>query len=295
MIRRAAILSLCIAVAACDAGSRDEPLLVVTDVESPDIAARLERFTAETSVAVELHVGDPAGIVEELAGADGAMPADVLIASDVALLSRAAEEGALRPLQGTARTVLPETLRDPEGAWSAFDAEPLVIVARGPIVIAVSLAMAYRDLAAPMFHGKLCLPAVSTPEARALLASLIDEFGVRDAETVVRLWVRNLAAAPFADTSALVDAVAEGRCSVAVMPRGDAPADLVVIEPHPPVLVIAGAGVARHAHHPDAAQALVDWLVAHAGLEGLDTERPVATAARSDADARLLAERTGYR
>lgn len=294
MIRRAAILSLCIALAACGAGSRDEPLLVVTDVESTDIAARLERFTAETGVPVELQVGDPAGLVEELAAA-AAMPADVLIASDVALLSRAAEEGALRPLQGTARTALPETLRDPEGAWSAFDAEPLVIVARGPIVIAVSVAMTYRDLAAPMFSGKLCLMAVSTPEARALLASLIDEFGVREAETVVRHWVRNLAAPPFADTAALANAIADGRCSVAVMSRADAPADVVVIEPRPPVLVIAGAGVTRHARHPDAAQALVDWLVANAGLEEFVANEPVAAAAWLDGDVRLLAERAGYR
>lgn len=294
MIRRAAILSLCIALAACGAGSRDEPLLVVTDVESTDIAARLERFTAETGVPVELQVGDPAGLVEELAAA-AAMPADVLIASDVALLSRAAEEGALRPLQGTARTALPETLRDPEGAWSAFDAEPLVIVARGPIVIAVSVAMTYRDLAAPMFSGKLCLMAVSTPEARALLASLIDEFGVREAETVVRHWVRNLAAPPFADAAALANAMVDGRCSVAVMSRGDAPADIVVIEPRPPVLVIAGAGVTRHARHPDAAQALVDWLVANAGLEEFVANEPVAAAAWLDGDVRLLAERAGYR
>jgi ABC-type Fe3+ transport system substrate-binding protein len=71
----------------------------------------------------------------------------------------------------------------------------------------------------------------------------------------------------------------------------------IVSEPW--TLEIAAVGVNRHAAHPDAAQKLADWLLRHREPWKPSAEKPAPPAVHiagwRDAEARLLAERAGYR
>jgi hypothetical protein len=72
---------------------------------------------------------------------------------------------------------------------------------------------------------------------------------------------------------------------------------LVRFAPTPTYGDIQGIGVARHANHPEEAARLVAWLLETApATEPVNSDgRHVGIAGWRDEEARLLAERAGYR
>jgi iron(III) transport system substrate-binding protein len=126
---------------------------------------------------------------------------------------------------------------------------------------------------------------------------LIEDLGVKPAERLVRSWVRNLAAAPFASEVGLRDALERGDCDfgiVSELPDGSSIATVVLV---PTYLQIDGVGISRHAENADAAQQLVDWMLSDYQPDELNgsVAHNAGVAGWRDEDARLLAERAGYR
>ena len=136
--------------------------------------------------------------------------------------------------------------------------------------------------------------------------------------------MRNLALSPLDSGSAVFDAIENGTCDFGLVSHGvavsstsrfgDGAATFVV--PQPAYASIEGIGVARHARNPESAQLFVDWLLSaevqrrHAlgvlhyssrddqlGRQVVEriSRQNIAQAGWLDEDARLLAERAGYR
>ena len=69
-----------------------------------------------------------------------------------------------------------------------------------------------------------------------------------------------------------------------------------IVEPLPKYFNVRALGVARHAQNPDAAQALVDWIMVNVPLDiADDSGKSSARIGWLDEDVGLLAERAGYR
>ena len=98
---------------------------------------------------------------------------------------------------------------------------------------------------------------------QAVIASLIDELGVRPAELVVRGWLKNLAAPVFESEQNLLDAIISGNCKIGIATNAAASeSGLSVNIPQPAAVDIDGIGIGRHAQNPVGALALVEWLFA---------------------------------
>ena len=285
-------LVLCaIVLAACD---KDPPAPVVVYVPT-EFEERANSWLPESGLDVTVIAGDSAVITDKVISKADSPRADVLFTSGVLDIWRASDEGAMRPLEAFVFKSVPEELRDPDNAWAAISHRSMLI-GFTPDAPDVEVTH-YADLGSPEFAGQLCLTTSSLPANRALIGMLIEDLGLKPAERVVRSWARNLAEAPFATEDELVAALESGACSTAIISAFPEVGSLTRIYPEPAYLDIQGIGVTRHAENPEAGVRLVEWVLSN----GQDVEpvnsngRNIGIAGWRSEDARLLAERAGYR
>ena len=120
--------------------------------------------------------------------------------------------------------------------------------------------------------------------------------GLRDAERRIRRDVRALGIEPFATQEDLVVALRSGRCKVGLVSNVSAD-DLSVVPAFAyDAATVDAVGVGRHSRYPESAQLFVDWLIRERPVEVPESLTiPVSIAGYRDEEARLLAERAGYR
>jgi iron(III) transport system substrate-binding protein len=251
---------------AAGAAARPEPVVVYASFEDENyLPSLVADFTRETGIRVTVRHRPEHQIVGEVIANKGSPPADVLLTRSVQGIWRAAEEGALRPLQSQGITdVVPGWLRDPDGYWTAIGFSPVHVACSEERPADCDAIEAYEDLAKPEFEGRLCLSVASLAVNRTLIAGLIADHGLRSAEMIVRGWVANLALPPFESEASLLQAVEVGTCALAVV------SGLVFFEygqptvaatwPRPGYFDVFAVGINRHARSPDAARSLVEWL-----------------------------------
>lgn len=284
----------CLMLAACESASPPPPIAVyLYGDESTPLVAELHAFALETGQPVELHFGPSGALTEDVIANRESPPADILMTSNVADIWRAAEKGALRPINAGALDAIADIQKDPDRYWVG------VRVHRHLIVSAVSTdrITSYDELGTAGYSGRLCLSSSKLAVNRSLIAYLIDARGERAAERLVRRWIRNLARAPFTGEDELIDAVRDGRCGFAIASSRGRLEGLEVYSIPPYFFDVSAVGIGRHTGRADAAQRFVDWLLrGHVEyFTGDLASRPVRVAGWLDDEARLLAERAGYR
>ena len=292
-----------------------EPVVVYASYADRNYLPQLfEAYTEATGVVVIVRHAGPDAIVDDLIDNTISPPADILLTPTVRGAVRAAEEGALRPIFSEAiesRVAAP--LRDPDGFWVALTYRDAVI-AFDPDQFDAADVATVDALAGPKFQGRLCLSSSSLSINRTVIAGLIEHFGVRDAEIVVRGWVENLARPVFATEDQLWQATAFGDCGVSLLSNlgavwvDNSPVSEVwLTTPQPPHTDVEAIGIGRHARNPDGARALIEWLLSDTVLQrhaastlarpataGYPGRKNVGFAALRDDAARLLAERARY-
>ena len=251
-------------------------------------------FTDETGIPVTVKYGDSSANTDAVIANTDLPPADVLLTNNVADIWRAADEGALRPIQGEHLSSIAEYLRDPDGLWVALRVRYAAIGAAPGL--AVASPGSYAELADPKLLGQVCLSSSALALNRSLIAMLIQELGVRPAERIVRGWVRNLAYSPFSTEVELQAAIESGSCNYGVFSMSPEARNGNSLEDKQYYVDIDGIGVARHARHPQSAHVLVDWMLAEKAMKDLawSSGKNVGIAGWRDEEARLLAERAGY-
>jgi iron(III) transport system substrate-binding protein len=286
------VLVLCaIVLAACD---RDPPAPVVVYVPT-EFEERANDWLPESGLLVTVIAGDSAVITDRVISKQDSPRADVLFTSGIFDIWRAADEGAMRPLEASVFESVPVELRDPDHAWAATSHRSLLI-GMTPDAPDVEVTR-YADLGSPEFAGQLCLTSSSLPANRALIGMLIEDLGLKPAERIVRSWSRNLAQAPFATESELVAALESGACSTAIISASVDVESLARIYPDPTYRDIHGIGVTRHAGNPEAGARLVEWVLSNVpDVEPVNSNgKNIGIAGWRREEARLLAERAGYR
>lgn len=300
-MRGPALLSVSLVIvvlsAACDANRGENPghretLVVYAPAEFEE--GLVERLAAG-GFAVTLVTGESAALTDKVIDKQDSPQADVLLTSNVLDIWRAGDHGALRPIQGDALERVPAALKDPDKTWAAYGYHRLVIAAAQNAGLPRSID--YSHLGTAELAGELCLSSSRLPINRMLVGMLIEKLGVRPAERLVRGWVRNLAQAPYASHDDLIGALKRGECRFGIVSARDDLESLSVISTNPTFVVIDGIGISRHAQHPDGAQALVSWMLStyQPGELNGSVASNVGIAGWRAEDARLLAERAGYR
>lgn len=273
-----------------------EPVVVfAAGDERGRLADLLEEVSARTGLILDVRWGDSGEIVAALVARTGE-PADLVITDNVADIWLAANRGALRPIQSAALDAQHDFLSDPDEFWVALDVSFHVIY-HGPGVRPVTARL--EDLAMSGYAGRVCLSSATLGINRSLISYLIDERGEKAAERLVRLWVRNLARPPFATQAALLEALRDGQCDYGLGGSAENADGVVAFPVEQNSVDVEAVGIGRHARNPEAAQATVDWLLRNRIVEfrSEDLRAPPALsiAGYRDEEARLLAERVGYR
>lgn len=320
---------------ALSAPAAADTLVVYSERKEPLLTPILEAWTAQTGVQVHLLTDQAQVLVERLAAEGERTRADVLVTVDAGNLWLATERGVLAPLRSeTLDAVVPAAFRDPDGHWYAITERARVIVRSTERVPAAELST-YEDLADPKWQGRLCLRSSRKVYNQSLVAMLIDRHGEERTERIVRGWVANLAAPPFADDSLVVNAIAAGQCDVGIVntyyfgrlakDRPDLP--VAVFWPNQGEgdsgvhVNVTGAGLVRHSRQPALARRFIEWLLSESAqrqFADIDFEfavrpgvepnpavaawgpfraddRNIAQAGRRQAQAVRLMDRAGYR
>ncbi len=256
------------------------------------------QYKKETGVNVKL-VSDKEGPLMERMRAEGKnSPADVLITVDGGNLWQASQMGLLQPIQSKVLTKnVPSHLRDPKNQWFGLSVRARTIFYNTNKVNPKDLS-SYADLANSDFKGKLCLRTSKKVYNQSLVAMHIADVGAAKTETMVKGWVNNLATAPFADDTALLEAIGSGRCDVGIantyyygrlmeknpkLPIGIFWADQKGKGTH---VNISGAGVAKHTKNKAEAQKFIEWLSGNKAqnlFADLNMEYPVNPTVKPDA------------
>ena len=276
---------------------RPEPVVVYAAFENvQELSRSLERYQEETGVSVVLRRGPAAAIVNDVIADEVSPPADLLMTSSVVGAWRAAEESALRPLYSdVVAEHVPDWAADPDGFWYAVGMSDAVVAYSGEKPFVQKLA----DLGHERFRGALCLSSSANEVNRAVIAMKLFRAGgdTRPVELMVRHWVANLAAAPFAIEEELAAAIADGRCGFGLMSRSVARGEgLQILELPDQTANVAAVGVGRHARNPEGAGRLAEWLITQSEwpADTGDTRANVSQLARYYDGAVLLAERARF-
>ena len=282
LTRAAALLALLPLLASCRGplGSGPVTLGVYSGRHYNSDQALYERFTKATGIRVKVLEGKDDALIERVRTEGPRTEADLLVLVDAARLVRAADQGLFQPLRSEAiERSVPAPLRDPQGRWSALTRRVRAVVVN-PAQVDPALVRTYADLARPELRGKLCLRNGRSVYNQSLVA---DQLILRG-EPETRRWlgglIANLKPPFFSSDIPLARAVARGDCAVGVVNTyylarllsGDSGREdqqllrgVKVVLPDPAHVNVSGAGVSRHARHPEAARRLLEFLASPEG------------------------------
>jgi iron(III) transport system substrate-binding protein len=333
MRRYAALLAATIA-ALGTAPTAAAPEVVVYSARNEQLIRPLfDAYTARTGVAIRFITDKEGPLLARLQAEGANTPADLLVTVDAGNLWQAGEVGVLAAIASPAlRANIPAQLRDPGDRWFGLSIRARPLVYSTERVKAADL-VSYEDLADPKWRGRLCLRTSKKVYNQSLVAMMIARLGEAETGRVVGGWVANLATEPFANDNQVMEAIDAGKCDVGIV-NTYYYGRLVKERPDLKVAIawpnqassgvhvnISGAGVTRHAKHPDEARRLLEWLSsaeAQGLFASLNLEYPanpaiapdpavaawggftadpanVAAAGRLQAAAVMLMDRAGYR
>ncbi|ASL28151.1 extracellular solute-binding protein [Azotobacter chroococcum] len=231
-----------------------------------------DAYTAETGVKVKFITDKEAPLLARLKAEGKNTPADLLITVDAGNLWQAEQEGVLRPLDSaTIKANIPAQYRSASGTWSGLSLRARTIFYSTERVKPEELST-YEALADENWEGRLCLRTSKKVYNQSLTATLIEAHGEKQAEQIVKGWVNNLATDVFADDTALLQAIDAGQCDVGMANtyyygRLHKQNPDLKVKPFWPNQAdrgvhvnLSGAGVTKHAPHPQAAQKLLEWM-----------------------------------
>lgn len=253
--------------------SGDNPTVTIYTSRNEHLVKPLfDQFTAETGIKIR-YITDSAGLLIQRLKAEGeTTPADMLITVDVGNLWLAASKGLFQPIKSEIiANNIPAQLRDPNDLWAGLSVRARTIVYASDRVD-VSELSTYEALADDRWEGRLCLRTAKKVYNQSLVASMIQSLGIEATEQIVRGWVANLATPPFSNDTIAMKAVQAGQCDATIvntyyfgrLQREGSDKGLGIYWPNQNDrgvhINISGAGITRHAKHPEAARQLLEWL-----------------------------------
>jgi iron(III) transport system substrate-binding protein len=261
------------------AGAAEEPVLNLYSARHYQTDEALyANFTRATGIRINrIEAGDEQ-LLDRLKSEAAQSPADVVLIVDASRLWSAQQQDLFRPVRSALLDQrIPAALRDPAGNWFGFSSRARVLVRNKAALQAADVAT-YESLADPKLKGQICVRSGSHPYNLSLVAAMIEHLGEAKAEAWAKGVVANFARGPRGGDTDQIKAVAAGECGVAIantyyyarLMRSSKPdereivAKTAVVWPNQATsgthLNISGAGVAKHAPHPQNAVKFLEYL-----------------------------------
>ncbi|MBK8022641.1 MAG: iron ABC transporter substrate-binding protein [Chloroflexi bacterium] len=247
------------------------PLTVYSGRSEGLIGPILEQFTAETGVPVEVRYGSTAEMAATILEEGDNSPADVYIAQDAGALGALAEAGRLAELTPETIALVPAAFASPDNVWVGLSGRARVLVYNTEMLTEEDLPASIADLANPEWAGR-----VGWAPTNASLQSHVTALRLLLGEDATRAWLEAMVAngtQTYENNTSVVQAVIDGEAEVGLVNHyylfgfladdPDVPAANYFFPDGDPgsLINIAGAGVLTTSDQPEAAEALIAWLL----------------------------------
>lgn len=273
--RRAAVpllsaLLLAISATPLAAADAEGPLTVYSGRSDSLAGPVLEAFTAATGIAVETKYADTAELAALLLEEGGRSPADVFFAQDAGALGAVGSEGLFAALPADVLDRVPATFSDPDDRWVGISGRART--AAFTTAEDIELPDSILDFTDPQWTGR-----IGWAPANGSFQAFVTALRVIEGDDAARAWLEGILAndpVAYPSNTAAVEGVAAGEVDVAFVnhyyllrllaENGD---DYPVAQAFfgggdPGALVnVAGVGILGSSDQPDAASALVDYLL----------------------------------
>jgi len=187
------LLVLPLALSAC---SRQQSVNVYSARQEALIKPLLDRFSAETGIAVNLVTGDGDALLARLRNEGLNSPADLLLTIDAGNLYRAQQADLLQPVTSAAlEAAVPAHLRSDEGFWFGLSLRARVLVYAPDRVDPAELSD-YAALADPSWKQRICVRSSGNIYNQSMVAGMLASQGAEATETWLQGFVANFARPP---------------------------------------------------------------------------------------------------
>jgi iron(III) transport system substrate-binding protein len=189
-------------------GSGRDALTIYSGRSQTLVGPLLERFNAETGIAIDVRYGDSVELALQIAEEGERSPADVFFSQSPGTVGFLAAKDLLAPLPPDVVAAVDERYRNAEGRWVGVTARQRVLVYNADLVDAAELPDSVFDLTAPAYRGKVAV-APSNASFQDFVTAMRRAVG----DDKTRDWLNGMAAndAPvYVNNNAIVEAVGRG-------------------------------------------------------------------------------------
>ena len=277
------------AEASADAAQADQAISIYSTRHYDSDRLLYQAFEDQTGIRVRAREGKSGDLLEAMKAEGDASPADLVLATDAGTLWRFQDEGLLQPVRSDALdTLIPETLREPDGYWYGLSRRARVIV-YDPVRYTAEQVGGYDALASDTFKNDVCMRSSSNIYNLSLMGELIERWGDAEAENWAKSVTGNFARQPTGGDTTQIESIAAGECSVTLINHyywarlvssnsedrraiGEATKLIFPDGGDGTHVNITGAAVAKNAPNKDGAIAFIEFLASQQGQALLITE-----------------------
>ena len=176
----------------------------------------LDRFTAQSSIKVNLLTGKADALLKKLKSEGRNSPADILLTTDAGRLHRAKTAGVTQSFRSEIlERAIPKQYRDPAGHWYGLSlrARPIMYV-KGRVD--PSELSTYEGLADAKWKKRICIRSSSNIYNQSLVASMIAANSGKITEEWAGKFVANFARPPKGGDRDQIKGAASGQCDIAI-------------------------------------------------------------------------------
>ncbi|MCF5467548.1 extracellular solute-binding protein [Pseudomonas syringae] len=231
-----------------------------------------DAYTAKTGVKIKFITDKEAPLMQRIKAEGENATADLLLTVDAGNLWQAEQMGILQPFTSPViEANIPAQYRSSTHSWTGLSLRARTIAYSTDRVKPAELTT-YEALADKNWEGRLCLRTAKKVYNQSLTATLIETHGAEASEKILKGWVNNLSTDVFSDDIAVLEAINAGQCDVGIvntyyygrLHKQNPDLAVKLFWPNQSDrgvhVNLSGIGLTRHAPHPEAAKALVEWM-----------------------------------
>ncbi|EJN17100.1 ABC-type Fe3+ transport system, periplasmic component [Pseudomonas sp. GM79] len=266
------LTALALTLIGCTAAQAADEVVVYSSRIDELIKPVFDVYTQKTGVQVKFITDKEAPLMQRIKAEGENATADLLLTVDAGNLWQAEQMGILQPF--TSKVIdanIPLQYRASSHAWTGLSLRARTIAYSTDRVKPGELTT-YEALADKQWEGRLCLRTAKKVYNQSLTATMIEVHGAEKTEKILKGWVNNLSTDVFSDDIAVLEAINAGQCDVGIVntyyygrlhkQKPDLPVKLFWPNQGDRGVHVnlSGIGLTKHAPHPEAAKALVEWM-----------------------------------
>lgn len=253
-------------------GATEGSLTIYAGRSEELVGPLIERFGAETGIAVEVDYAGTTDLAATILEEGDASPADVFFAQDAGALGAVAAEGRLAALPAAVLDRVEARFRSDDGEWVGVSGRARVVIYDTRVLDATDLPTSIDAFIDPTWKGR-----IGWAPTNASLQSFVTAYRVLRGDDAARAWLEGMVANDpkvYEGNGAVLAAVAAGEVEVGFVNHYYLLQELVESGETYPVrnhfldgsdpgslINVAGVGILTTAKHPSAAQAFVEFLL----------------------------------